>query len=435
MDTPEKLARTKVYEQQVSDLNIPFVFDIKQLELIINQSLPTTFYSDKSYFNNNNDGLKLEATKANNIKIAEKNGALTYSIPVSLLLDYKKSLAIKSNAKIEVSYATTFSVTDDWKIKTTTTSSGYSWIEKPTITNFFVKVTIPDLVLNAIDDELQKQLSKVATIIDTQISKKLDFTQSINDIWSRIQEPSLIDSTHKVWLKATPTNFAFSTLDGNDRNVFLKSSISLSTDIVVGGKPKITPIKTLPPIVKSETISDSFSLAFTTNISYLEINKIVKKELVGYTYTSNNKKIVITETDITANGDYLYAKLSFTGSVNGTMYLRGIPAIDIKTNEIYLENLDFDIKSKKTILSIADFLVHGTFKRKIDSFMRIPLNEYFEEAEQGIEQNVQELVDIPITIDCDVTDFTPENIYLTDTQLKAVIYVSGKAVVAYGIAE
>ena len=432
-DNPDKLKSTKIYTPKSSKLNSTFLAERNELNKTINQILPETYYEDDSYTNNNHDNLKLVASKTGEVKLSIDQDKIKYTVPIKLKVDYNGTVHIKSDATIELYFETEFNITSDWKLETTTSSKGYKWIEKPKINNFFgLKVSVPNIVLSLLEKEIKTQLKDIAPMLDKQLAEQIKAEDVVLEIWNGVQEPILLDETYQLWLSIKPKTIKLSNIESNDKYIRLTSSIDFFADLNFGDKPETDKFIALAPLEREEIPSDSFHLEIASAISFPYLNKMVRDELVGYEYKHGKKTIIVSEATLFPNGDYIYVNLSLNGSMSGNVYLRGIPKIDTDTEELYFDNLNFDIKTHKAVIKVADFLIHGAFKRKLNEYLRFPLHEYYIDAKQNIEQGMRETSEPPVVIDFKTEKIYAEDIFVEERGLIIPIVLEGKSTINYG---
>jgi len=432
-DHPDKLSSTKKYIPELSKFNATFLIETKELNKTINQILPETYYQDDSYTDNNHDNLKLIASKTAEVKLSVDQDKIRYTVPVKLKVDYNGTVRIKSDATIELYFETQFDIASDWKLSTTTTSKGYKWIEKPKINNFFgLKVSVPDIVLSLLEKEIKTQLKDIAPMLDEQLAEQIKAEDVVSDVWNGVQEPILLDDTYKLWLSIKPKAIKLSNIVSNNKHIQLTSNIDFFADLTFGDKPEINEFITIAPLERQETLSDSFHIKVASAISFPYLNKIIREELVGYEYKHGKKTIIVSEATLFPNGDYIYVNLSLNGSLSGNVYLRGIPKIDKDTEELYFDNLNFDIKTQKAVVKVADFLIHSAFKKKLNEYMRFSLHEYYVDAKQNIEQGMTEASEPPVTIDFKTKEIYADDIFVEEKGLIIPVILKGKSAINYG---
>jgi len=72
--------------------------------------------------------------------------------------------------------------------------------------------------------------------------------------------------------------------------------------------------------------------------------------------------------------------LDMTGSINGTIYLSGIPNYNSITKEIYFEQMDYVLNTKGILTKTANWLLQGVILKKIQETAVILLKKIWMKA-------------------------------------------------------
>src|SRR5690606_34887241 len=118
----------------------------------------------------------------------------------------------------------------------------------------------------------------------------------------------------------------------------------------------------LKPVTK---MPDSFSVAIAAISTYKSASKIITKNFQGQEYTSGNRKVKVQKVDLWQKNSKIIVALDLIGSINGTIYLSGIPNYNTITKEIYFEKLDYVLDTKNILLKSANWFLQGTVLKKI----------------------------------------------------------------------
>jgi Domain of unknown function (DUF4403) len=106
--------------------------------------------------------------------------------------------------------------------------------------------------------------------------------------------------------------------------------------------------------------------------------------------------------------------------------LVGKPLIDVATQTLYFEDLDFDIKSKNVLLGSANFLLHKPLLNKIKEQATYPLTEQLAAAKATIQQTLN---DYPISenvfLKGKLNNLILDNIYLGKDYMSVFINADG----------
>jgi len=127
---PEK----RVYDKEVSAINIPIEVSVADIEKQVNSYIKGIIYEDNSYDDNGGDGLKYTVSKESNIDLSANGNKIKITVPIKFTGKYKTLGIVNSfSGAIKTTYETSITLKSDWKMNTSTHSSGYEWIESPSL--------------------------------------------------------------------------------------------------------------------------------------------------------------------------------------------------------------------------------------------------------------------------------------------------------------
>jgi hypothetical protein len=76
---------------------------------------------------------------------------------------------------------------------------------------------------------------------------------------------------------------------------------------------------------------------------------------------------------MSGGGKSLILKTDVGGVVNGTLYFRGKPHYDTLTNTLTVQNLNFDVQTRETLMKTADWLLHDSLRDTLQAVTVVPL--------------------------------------------------------------
>jgi hypothetical protein len=136
--------------------------------------------------------------------------------------------------------------------------------------------------------------------------------------------------------------------------------------------------------------------------------------------------VTVVGLDLYGQGEQIIAAIDLAGSLNAKVFLRGVPVFDPATNNLVLENVEFDVDTKNKLVKLADWLGHGKFLKAMTPYFKISINDQLLEAKKMIQQNLaNNKVNDQININGTLTSFVPDKIYVTPTGVEAVLIAKG----------
>ena len=284
-----------------SSISVPISLPISEIQRLTNQSITGTLYEDQSYENNDNDQLKTKVEKDGEITMkALTNNRLLFSVPLKIwaekgigtlgLYSYQET-----QFRVVMNFISSVEFLQNWQVKTTTSTAGFVWKEKPVLD--FGKIKFP--LASVIEKILVKQQKDFTTVIDAQIQQKMNLQPYILKVWNNFSEPMKISDEYNTWLKITPQTVKMSPLEIYLDKMKTTVSIDLFSETFVGTKPSKNPlVNAVPYFTPAQNLGKEFLLKTTTNIPFSEATAIAQKQFQGKEFSFNEGKSKIKVEDI-----------------------------------------------------------------------------------------------------------------------------------------
>jgi hypothetical protein len=119
--------------------------------------------------------------------------------------------------------------------------------------------------------------------------------------------------------------------------------------------------------------------------------------------------------------------LDISGSINGSVYLSGIPNYNSVTKEIYFDQMDYVLNSKGILTRTANWLLQGVILRKIQENCRYSIKENLEEGKKSLLPYLNNYSPMKgVFVNGTMNDFEFEKVEVTDKAIIAFITTTGK---------
>ena len=189
------------------------------------------------------------------------------------------------------------------------------------------------------------------------------------------------------WLQINPLKIRIN-------NLFARND-SLTIYIGLAAKPLISLERPQEHLTVAPNISDfsdrtGFNIFLDAVLNYDSLSTIVSSQLKDKRFDlASSKYIIIKDCMLYGmDNENLVIKVSFEGSEKGIFYLTGKPAYDATTKIIELRDLDFDIRSKNTLLKTAAWLFNKRIVNELKKYSRFDLSSYINTAIISINQQL-----------------------------------------------
>ena len=413
-------------EPDVSYVQVRAAFSVKELQKKANAEIPEVLYEDN---NIEDDNYTIKVTKKDVLKITPKGELIEIRLPLKVYAKARINLGFfkkEQEASFEVTpiYLSRIKVLPDWKIETKTSSNGYDWITKPKISIGPVDIDIAPYIEGLLD----KEQDRIASEVDKQIADNLNIKSHVEKAWELIQSPIAISEKHNAWIKISPKEVFFVPLTGDTAIIRAGIGIKGITESFVGEKPGVI-YQPLPNLSVYSPNEDAFNINLLARVSFEKASSIARENLVGQTFTFDDNKyaIKVEDIDIYGSGEKIVVKTRLSGSINGEIFLKGIPIYDSTTMTIKIKNLDYDMDTKNQLLKTADWLAHGTFVKKMEKNFYFPVKPQIDEAKNYIQTMLNNnKVNPYVIVNGKINELIPKKLLIIDDYFLIQINASGK---------
>ena len=409
----------------ISNLVIPVSISIQDLGNSLNSRLSgKALYEDYSYADNGNDGLMLTVWKSQDITMFLSGNTLKYRLPLKLWM--KKNLLVtdaEAEAELALNMKTTFSINEDWSLSTQTEVEYHEWLSKPRLKTGIGDINIESLANLALNRS-KKNLSQT---LDRFVSQQLTLKPYVQDVWNALQEPILLDSTYRMWVKTTPTSIGMTPVTSDWNNIKAKIAVECLNDVTFGEKPWFRENSSLPNLQHLVDAPDDFQVRVATDVPFPEAERIAKNMMTGQVFESGKNKVKIEDIQLWGNNDRLVVNAKLSGSFNGNIYFIGKPEYNPLKNQIEVKDLDFHIDTRSFLMRSAAWLFSGTIKNQMKKAMVFPLDENIRALKASVQQTLAHYELQPgVLLTGTVDSVTVENSKVTPTSIRVNLFSKGK---------
>jgi hypothetical protein len=366
-------------QQIPSSVNLPLMMSMQDLETLVNEKLQGELYADRSF---EGDNMALVISKKAPIQLRLEGNKLFYDLPLQIAFEgtFEKKIIVKIKKTQKLDFAatlkfcSTLDVNQDWQAVINTSLLGINWIEKPTINIIGLKVTLAKLA----ESQLEKRMPEMLGNLDRSVREKLKLRDIAQKVWSKMQQPMLVHKQYnKVWLKALPKKFYMSHIDGHNGNLVINTRLDMELFTTMGETPPASsPADTLLPQLLTLTDTTArFDLNVLTKLPLHALNQSLNEHVPKKKIEFSNYAVNLKEFEMMGSDSQMVLRVDLGGDVRGRVYFKGKPAYDSVQQVLSLQGFDFDVRSEEVLLSSADWLMHDTFKEKVQEELNLPLAE------------------------------------------------------------
>jgi hypothetical protein len=324
--------------------------------------------------------------KTSDIKLVEKNGEIVSVIPLKICAKIKygtefmglnDTREINLNGTITLSSKANFA---NWKLNTTSKIDDFEWSESPSILVAGKNVPITYII----NPTLSIFKGKIAKMIDEAINKSCDFKAQVMQVLETLSTPFLVNETYETWFKLVPNEMYSTNAVLSNSKITMNLGMKCQMQTLIGQKPKSGFDKTKIVSKSVAKIPSDFNASVAAVSTYESASRIMTKNFMGQEFGSGKRKITVQKVALWYKDGKMIIALDMLGSVNGTIYLAGIPKYNSETKEIYFEEMDYVLNTKGLLTKSANWLLQGVILKKIKENCKYSIQPNLEDGKKNM---------------------------------------------------
>ena len=414
------------YKNTTSFVSMPMEISLKEIENQLNKSLVDLIYEDNVL---EDDKTEMKIWKTAPIKLIEKDGKIESVLPLKIWSKFKYGtdfMGLNDTREIELNGTITL-LSDvklsNWKMNTTSVIESFEWSESPTILVAGKKIPITYII----NPTLSIFKSKMAKKIDTAIEKSCDFKPYVLNVLQTMSTPFETSAQYEAWFKMNPIEVYVTDAVIQKSKISMDLGLKCTMQTMVGEQPKATFDKeaiSFKPVTK---VPDKTTATVAAISTYESASRIITKNFQGKEFASGTRKIVVQKVVLWAKDGKMIIELDMTGSINGSIYLSGIPNYNAITKEIYFEQMDYVLNTKGLLTKTANWLLQGVILKKIQESCRYSIKENLDEGKKSLLPYLNNYSPMKgVFVNGTMNDFEFEKVELTNNAIIAFITTTGK---------
>jgi hypothetical protein len=419
------------YTSIPSYINLPVSIKLKDIENQTNTLLNGLIYDDSKI---EDDNIEIKVWKQAPITITNDHGKegekIKTVLPLKVWVKYRigtKTLGVELyktqefNLNGVITLLSSVSL-NNWRLSSKTTLQSLDWVESPTMTVFGKNMPVTYLINPAVS--LFK--SKIEKSIDTAIEESMDFKPNVMDALSKICTPMELSEAYKTWLRIVPVEVYSTNAKLKNDSFLLNMGMKCNMETLIGKKPE-SKFESNKIILKAvDKIPEQISANIAAVSTYQEASKLMTANFSGQEFGSGSKKVKVQNVAIWHKDGKMVIALELLGSVNGTIYLNGIPQYNDTAKEIYFDKLDYVLDTKSKLMRTANWLAQGIILRKIEANCRYSIKPNLDEAKQSMMTYLKNYSPMPgVFVNGKMEDIQFQKVELTNQAIIAFIKVNG----------
>ena len=415
-----------VFKNKTSSVAMPITISLSEIEHQLNNKLSGLIYNDSLM---NDDKTQMKIWKTAPILLSEKDGNIISVIPLKIWAKFKygtEFMGLNDTREISLNGTITLnsaSQLTNWKLTTQSKIEDFAWSDSPSILVAGKNVPITYII----NPTLRIFKDKIAKKIDDAIAKTCDFKPHVLKVIEKLSVPFITSEQYQTWFKMVPIELYVTEAKLSKSKITMDMGLKCAMQTMVGQQPKngfdaskivLKPVSTIPDKTTASVVAVS---------TYESASNIVTKNFQGQEFGSGSRKIVVQKVALWHKDGKIVIALDVLGSIDGTLYLVGIPNYNSITKEIYFDQLEYVLNTKSILLKSANWLMQETILSKIQENCRYSIKGNLEEGKQNLKPYLTNYSPMKgVFVNGTLNDFEFEKVELTDKAIIAFITTSGK---------
>jgi hypothetical protein len=415
-----------VFKNKTSFVAMPITISLSEIEHQLNKKLSGLIYNDSLI---NDDKTEMKIWKTAPILLSEKDGNIVSVIPLKIWAKFKygtdflglyDTREISLNGTITLNSSTQLT---NWKLTTKSKIEDFAWSDSPTILVAGKKIPITYII----NPTMRIFKEKIAKKIDNAIDRTCDFKPHVLNVIEKLSVPFMTSERYESWFKMVPIELYVTEAKLSKSKITMEMGLKCNMQTMVGQQPKngfdaskitLKPVSSIPEKTTASVVAVS---------TYESASTIVSKNFQGQEFGSGSRKITVQKVALWHKDGKIVIALDVLGSINGTLYLVGIPNYNSISKEIYFDQLEYVINTKSILLKSANWLMQETILSKIQENCRYSITTNLEEGKQSLKPYLTNYSPMKgVFVNGVLNDFEFEKVELTDKAIIAFITTSGK---------
>ncbi len=269
---------------------------------------------------------------------------------------------------------------------------------------------------------LNRQIAK----IDDRVANSNFIQERASETWDALQNPIPLTDNLELLLNPQSVHVSSPSVQG-------KQGDTLAVVIGLVARPKIIannmphpPTRPVPHLSTAPS-GNGFHIELESDLSYDIVSSELAKRLEGRVFTKDGSRIRIGSVKVYGSGESAVLQVRITGTMNGTIYLKGTPAYDELSRRLYIRDLDYTMETRQVLVKAGDWMFHTRLRESLENEAKWSIGERLDGLSGLLTKAMNRKLTQHVAISGTICSIRPVAVGLTDTALKAVLVLDGTA--------
>ena len=324
--------------------------------------------------------------------------------------------------RLRVRLGSPVTLDEDWKLRTRVVAETIEPVsdtdrDKCEMTVFGIDMT------GRVIDGARSALESHGPEIDALVSG-VDVRSDFEGWWETIAEP--IRLADRTWLVLSPDSVHRGGIEGESGEVLTTLTLHARPRVVVGERPDVE-VLPLPALDSAAAPGGDVRIVAEAVASYAEITARLADALVGQKFEAQGRELEIRDLVVAGVGDgRVSVRLDLGGDVRGTVFLVGTPQYDPVRDEIHVDDLDFDVRTRDRLVAGAAWIARAGLRQRIRTEARYPAGDARTWAEEKVAEGFNARISDEVRLEGSVGDVVIESVTAGPDAVRVRTRVTGR---------
>jgi hypothetical protein len=255
----------------------------------------------------------------------------------------------------------------------------------------------------------------------------MDFKPNVVDALEKICAPFQMSQEYESWLRVTPIEIYTTNAELIENSIHINMGMKCLMETLIGKKPEskfnsntliLKPVTSMPSAIKASVVAVS---------NYQDASRLITQNFRDKEFASGRRKIKVLNATIWHKKNKMSIALDVKGSLNGTIYLTGIPKYNEVTKELYFDQMDYALETKNKLVQTASWLAKGLILKNIQSNCKYSIRPNLEEGIKNLSGYLKNYSPIPgVYVNGKLDNFKFNKIQVTNQAIVAFLTINGE---------
>jgi len=277
----------------------------------------------------------------------------------------------------------------------------------------------------ALAGKIQRFLNRQAAKVDNDNFVNNAFLrEGVSRAWNVLQDPVPLKNGLALFLNPQSVHVP-------PPSVQQEQSDTVTVVIGLVVRPKIvedTAIRQVAqpiPRLSTAPTGSGFHVALESELSYDFVSRELENRLESHVFSIDGNRIKIKTVKIYGAGDSAVVQVRIAGTVNGTIYLSGVPAYDESLRCLYVRNLNYTLETQHVLAKAGDWLFHSRIRETLEEKAKWYIGDKIDEAASLLTKALNRNISQHAALRGVVYSIRPVTVGLTYGSLKTVLIADG----------